>query len=87
MAATANAELLDLLNKGVARELQVAIQYILQHTKMEKILQRVLLENVILDKTTYDALGKILREFAIQEMKHAGAIMKRIYYLGRSATT
>lgn len=87
MAATANAELLDLLNKGVAREFQVAIQYILQHTKMEKILQRVLLENVILDKTTYDALGKILREFAIQEMKHAGAIMERIYYLGGSATT
>jgi bacterioferritin (cytochrome b1) len=40
-----------------------------------------------LDKTTYDAVGKFLKEFAIQEMKHAADIMERIYYLGGSATT
>ena len=27
------------------------------------------------------------REFAIQEMKHAGAVIERIYYLGGEATT
>ena len=40
-----------------------------------------------LDKTTYDAVGKFLREIAIQEMKHAASIMERIYYLGGQATT
>ena len=48
---------------------------------------QVLLENILLEKTTYDAIGKILKDFAIQEMKHAGTIMERIYYLGGSATT
>jgi bacterioferritin len=32
-------------------------------------------------------VGKFLREFAIQEMKHAAAAMERIYYLGGEATT
>jgi bacterioferritin len=54
---------------------------------MEKILQKVIRENILLDKTTYDVIGKVLKEFAIQEMKHAGAIMERIYYLGGQATT
>jgi bacterioferritin (cytochrome b1) len=40
-----------------------------------------------MDKTTYDAVGKILHEIAIQEMKHAASIMERIYYLGGEATT
>jgi bacterioferritin len=40
-----------------------------------------------LEKTTYEAVGKFLREFAIQEMKHAAAAMERIYYLGGEATT
>ena len=59
----------------------------LQHAKMEKLLRKVIPENILLDKTTYDAVGKFLREFAIQEMKHAATIMERIYYLGGSATT
>ena len=66
MAAQATPELFDLLNSAVARELQVAVQYSVQHSKMEKILQKVLLENILLEKTTYDALGKLLKEFAIQ---------------------
>jgi bacterioferritin len=40
-----------------------------------------------LDKTTYEAVGKFLREIAIEEMKHAAAAMERIYYLGGEATT
>jgi bacterioferritin len=59
----------------------------LQHAKMEKLIRRVIAENILLDKTTYEAVGKFLREFAIQEMKHAAAAMERIYYLGGEATT
>ncbi len=87
MAVQATSEYFDLLNQGVARELQVAIQYTVQHSKMEKILQKVIRENILMDKTTYDTIGKTLKEFGIQEMKHMGAIMERIYYLGGSATT
>lgn len=86
-AAPADPELIELLNQGVSRELQVSVQYIIQHTKMEKIIQKVIPENILLSKTTYEAIAKILKDFAIQEMKHAGAIMERIYYLGGSATT
>jgi bacterioferritin len=87
MAVRAKSEYFNLLNKAVSREIQVAVQYMLQHAKMEKLIRKVISENILLDKTTYDAVGKFLREFAIQEMKHAAAIMERIYYLGGSATT
>ncbi|MHA1853489.1 MAG: ferritin-like domain-containing protein [Candidatus Heimdallarchaeaceae archaeon] len=78
---------IDLLNQAVARELQVSIQYMLQHAKMEKILRKVKAENILLDTTTYDAIGEIFKKFAIEEMKHAGDIIERIYYLGGEATT
>jgi bacterioferritin len=87
MAVKPPTEYLDLLNMAVARELQVSIQYMLQHAKMEKLMRKVIAENVLIDKTTYDAVGKFLKEFAIVEMKHAADIMERIYYLGGSATT
>lgn len=80
-------EYLNLLNAGVAREIQVAVQYVLQHSKMEKLLRKVIPENILLDKTTYEQVGKVLKEFAIQEMKHLGKIMERIYLLGGEATT
>jgi bacterioferritin len=87
MSIQATPEYISLLNQAVSRELQVSIQYMLQHTKMEKLMRKVIPENVLLDKTTYDAVGKFLKEFAIQEMKHAADIMERIYYLGGEATT
>jgi len=87
MAVQATSDYVSLLNQAVSREIQVAIQYMLQHTKMEKLIRKVIPENILLDKTTYDAIGKFLKEFAIQEMKHAAAIMERIYYLGGAATT
>jgi bacterioferritin len=83
----ATPEYLDLLNKGAAREIQVAVQYMLQHSKMEKLLRKMIPENYLLDKTTYDQVGKVLRDFAIQEMKHLAQIMERIYILGGEATT
>ena len=87
MAVKATPNYISLLNQGVSRELQVSVQYILQHTKMEKLLRKVIPENILLDKTTYETMGEFLKEFAIQEMKHAAAIMERIYYLGGEATT
>ena len=87
MAVKPTPEYIDLLNRAVEREIAVSIQYILQHGKMEKLIQRTIPENILLDKTTYDAVGKFLREIGIQEMKHAAAIMERIYYLGGQATT
>ena len=87
MAAKTIPEYLDLLNRAVSREIQVSVQYMLQHAKMEKLIRKVIPENLLLEKTSYDAVGKFLREFAIAEMKHAAAIEERIYYLGGSATT
>ena len=87
MAVQTTSDYISLLNQAVAREIQVSIQYMLQHAKMEKLIQKCIPENILLDKTTYDAVGKFLREFAIQEMKHAADIMERIYYLGGEATT
>jgi len=87
MAVKVTSDYIDLLNKAVEREIQVSLQYILQHAKMEKLVRRTIPENILLDKTTYDAVGKFLREFAIVEMKHAADITERIYYLGGQATT
>ncbi len=87
MSVKVTPEYINLLNQAVSREIQVSIQYMLQHAKMEKLIRKVIPENILLDKTTYDAVGKFLREIAIAEMKHAAAIMERIYYLGGSATT
>jgi len=87
MAAKTTPEYFDLLNLAVSREIQVSVQYMLQHAKMEKLIRKVIPENILIDKTTFDAVGKFLRDFAVEEMKHAAAIEERIYYLGGSATT
>lgn len=87
MAVKATSEYISLLNQAISREIQVSIQYMLQHTKMEKLIRKVIPENILLDKTTYEAVGKFLKEIAIEEMKHVADIMERIYYLGGSATT
>ncbi|MBN2154270.1 MAG: hypothetical protein JW839_22640 [Candidatus Lokiarchaeota archaeon] len=87
MVKKPSAELVALLNEAVSRELQVSVQYILQYTKMEKILRKVRAENILLGKTTYEELGKKLKSMAIEEMKHAATIMERLYYLGADATS
>jgi len=87
MAVAVTKDYISLLNQSVSREIQVSIQYMLQHAKMEKLIRKCIPENFLLDKTTYEAVGKFLREFAIEEMKHAAAAMERIYYLGGEATT
>ncbi|GAB4317356.1 MAG: hypothetical protein Kow0069_20050 [Promethearchaeota archaeon] len=80
-------EYLELLNRGVARELQVSVQYMLQHSKVEKLLRKVIPENILGETTTYEALAEVLKKFAIAEMKHLAAIMERIFILGGEATT
>jgi bacterioferritin len=87
MAVKATSDYIGLLNQAVSREIQVSLQYMLQHAKMEKLIRKCIAENILLDKTTYDGVGKFLREIAIEEMKHAAAAMERIYYLGGEATT
>ena len=37
MAVKVTSDYIDLLNKAVEREIQVSLQYILQHAKMEKL--------------------------------------------------
>ena len=66
MAVKTTPGYFDLLNMAVEREIQVSIQYLLQHAKMEKLVMKKIPENILLDKTTYDAVGKFLREFGIQ---------------------
>src|SRR3989337_2752979 len=87
MAVVVTQDYISLLNQAVSRECQVSLQYVLQHAKMEKLIRKCIAENILLDKTTYEAVGKFLREIAIEEMKHAAAAMERIYYLGGEATT
>jgi len=66
-------ELLDLLNRAIARELQVSIQYMWQH-----VLWRGVKGFAVKDE---------LKKIAITEMKHAEAVAERLAYLGGTPTT
>jgi bacterioferritin len=69
----ASKELLDLLNQGIAREIQVAVQYMWQHVQWGGV-------------KGY-AVKDALKSIAIEEMKHAEMIAERVYYLGGIPTT
>jgi bacterioferritin len=69
----ASKKLLDLMNKGIAREIQVSVQYMWQHVQWSGIAAF----------SVKDELKKI----AIAEMKHAEAIAERLSYLGGVPTT
>jgi bacterioferritin len=69
----ASSQLLDLLNQGIARELQVAIQYMWQHVQWSGVLGF--------------AVHDELKAIGIAEMKHAEAIAERLFYLGGTPTT
>jgi bacterioferritin len=60
-------ELLEMLNKGIARELQVSIQYMWQHV-MAKGIEGAVVENAF-------------RQIAITEMKHAEILAERLVFL------
>jgi len=64
----ASKKLLELMNKGIARELQVSIQYMWQHVTVTGIKGAV--------------VSDVFKEIAIAEMKHAEEIAERLDYLG-----
>ncbi len=65
--------LLNMLNDAIARELQVAIQYMWQHVQWSGVKGHT--------------VQGTLQSIAIQEMKHAESIAERLYYLGETPTT
>ncbi len=66
-------KLKDLLNKAIAREIQVSIQYMWQHVQVMGV-KAVSVQ----DK---------FKSTAIAEMKHAEKIAERLWYLGGVPTT
>ncbi|MBI4302970.1 MAG: ferritin-like domain-containing protein [Chloroflexi bacterium] len=72
-ATKVSSGLLDLLNQAIARELQVAIQYMWQHVQWSGV--------------KGFAVQSELKQIAIAEMKHAEAIGERLFYLGGIPTT
>jgi len=66
-------ELKDMLNKAIAREIQVSVQYMWQH------IQVVGVKGV--------AVQDKFKQTAIAEMKHAEKIAERLWYLGGTPTT
>jgi bacterioferritin len=69
----ASAKLLDMLNQAIARELQVAIQYMWQHVQWKGV--------------EHYAVTEGFKETAVAEMKHAEKIAERLWYLGGKPTT
>jgi bacterioferritin len=63
----ATKELLEMLNKGIARELQVSIQCMWQHIMAKGI------EGAVVEDT--------FRQIAITEMKHAEKLAERLVFL------
>ena len=69
----ASKKLLELLNKGIAREIQVSVQYMWQHVQWSGV--------------AHYSIKDELKKIAIAEMKHAEAIAERLDYLGGALTT
>jgi bacterioferritin len=69
----ASKKLMDLLNTGIAREMQVSVQYMWQH--------------VLWSGLKAFAVKDELKSIAVAEMKHAEAIAERLAYLGGVPTT
>ncbi|OPY29253.1 MAG: bacterioferritin [Methanocella sp. PtaU1.Bin125] len=66
-------KLLEMLNKAIARELQVSIQYMWQHVQWSGV--------------KGFAVRDEFKKIAIAEMKHAEKIAERLNYLGGKPTT
>ena len=66
-------ELLAMMNKAIAMEMQVAIQYMWQHVQWSGV--------------KHFAVKDELESIAVEEMKHAEAIAERLFYLGEKPTT
>lgn len=69
----ASKKLLDFLNRAIAREIQVSVQYMWQH--------------VLWSGVKGFALHDQFKSIAIEEMKHAEMIAERLNYFGGIPTT
>ena len=69
----ASQNLKDLMNKGLASEIQATIQYMWQHVQWIGV--------------EHYAVSEQFKEIAIQEMKHAEKIAERLWYLEGVPTT
>ncbi|MCJ7561883.1 MAG: ferritin [Thermoplasmata archaeon] len=69
----ASEKLKELLNKAIAREIQVSIQYMWQHVQWMGVDHFAVTDN--------------MKQVAIAEMKHAEKIAERLWYLGGVPTT
>jgi bacterioferritin len=69
----ASQKLMELLNKGIARELQVSIQYMWQHVQVTGM------DGAVVED--------VFRRTAIAEMKHAERLAERLDYLNGIPTT
>jgi bacterioferritin len=73
MVQKASATLTDLLNRAIAREIQVSVQYMWQHV-MAKGLESA-------------GIADVFEDVAIAEMKHAEKIAERLFYFDIVPTT
>ncbi|MFZ1947918.1 MAG: ferritin-like domain-containing protein [bacterium] len=69
----ASKKLMDLMNKAIAREIQVSVQYMWQHVQWSGL--------------KHFAVKDELKGIAVAEMKHAEAIAERLTYFGGVPTT
>lgn len=69
----ASKRLMDMMNQGLADELQVSIQYMWQHVQWKGV--------------KGFAVKDELKKIAVEEMKHAETIAERLAYLGGIPTT
>ena len=69
----ASKKLLEWLNKAIAAEVQVTIQYMWQHVQWSGV--------------EHFAVSDEFKSIAVQEMKHAEKIAERLWYLGGVPTT
>lgn len=73
MVQKAGSALTDMMQKAIAREIQVSVQYMWQHV-MAKGLESA-------------EIADVFKDVAITEMKHAEEIAERLFYLGVTPTT
>lgn len=73
MVQKASSKLTDMLNKAIAREIQVSVQYMWQHV-MAKGLESA-------------EIADVFEDIAITEMKHAEKIAERLFYFDITPTT
>lgn len=69
----ASKKLMSMMNKAIAREMQVAVQYMWQHVQWTDV--------------KGSAVRKTLKAIGITEMKHAETIADRLVYFGGIPTT